>query len=102
MDIGYAILNQLEKHNMTQKELAEKLKIGTSTVNGYIKGNHEPDYRTLIEIAKLFNITVDCLLNYTAETEPSEMRLIKVYRSLDPSRQEIVLQLAEFMEKQKK
>lgn len=97
MDIGYAIQNLLDNNNMTQKELAERLKIGNSTMNGYIKNNHQPDCQTLIDIAKIFNVTVDYLLHYTAGEKPAETRLIENFRQLDNSQQEVLSAMAEFM-----
>lgn len=100
MDIGYAIQNLLDNNNMTQRELARQINIPPATLNGYIKNNHEPDYRTLIDIAKFFNVTVDYLLHYTVETKPSETRLIESFRMLDNSQQEVVLSMTELMAKQ--
>lgn len=100
MDIGYAIENLLDKNDMTQKELAESLQIGKTTLNGYIRNNHQPDYETLISIAKFFNVTVDYLLHYTVESKPAETRLIENFRSLDNSQQEIISTMAELMVKQ--
>lgn len=100
MDIGYAIENLLDKNDMTQKELAESLQIGKTTLNGYIRNNHQPDYETLISIAKFFNVTVDYLLHYTVESKPAETKLIENFRSLDNSQQEIISTMAELMVKQ--
>ncbi|MBQ8883837.1 MAG: helix-turn-helix transcriptional regulator, partial [Oscillospiraceae bacterium] len=63
MDIGYALQNLLDNNNMTQKQLAIAIKISPNTLNGYIRNNHQPDYETLISIAKFFNVTVDYLLH---------------------------------------
>ena len=102
MDIGYAIQNLLDNNNMSQKELAEKLQIAPSTLNGYIKNNHEPDYKTLICIADFFNVPVDYLLNRTTKSKPAETKLIENFRSLDNGQQEIICSLAEMMIKQNK
>lgn len=102
MDIGYAIQNLLDNNNMTQKQLAAVLNIPAATLNGYVKNHHEPDYQTLINIAKYFNVTVDYLLHYTAETTPAETRLIENFRSLDSSQQEVISAMADLMVKQNK
>lgn len=47
MNIGNVIINLLDKNNMSQRELAVKLKIAPTTLNGYIKNKHEPDCTTL-------------------------------------------------------
>ncbi|MGN1202808.1 MAG: helix-turn-helix domain-containing protein [Eubacterium sp.] len=48
--------------NLTQKELAEKLKIGQSTIVGYEQGRNEPTISNLVAYAKYFEITVDEIL----------------------------------------
>lgn len=100
MDIGYAIQNLLDNNDMTQKELAERIRIAPSTINGYIKNNHEPDYETLIRIAEFFNVPVDYLLNYSVKKTPAETRLVENFRILDKNQQEILSSLAELMVKQ--
>lgn len=102
MNIGYAIQNLIDNNNMTQKQLAKELNIPPATLNGYVKNHHEPDYQTLIAIAKFFNVTVDYLLHYTAETKPAETRLINHFRALDRYQQELILSMAELMAKQNK
>lgn len=50
------------KHKLTQTELGEKLYVSRSTISNYEKGEFEPNFQTLIEISKLFNIPIDELL----------------------------------------
>ena len=52
-----------EYAGLTQKELAYKLGISPSTLNGYEKGNHDPKSVGLIGIAKICNVTTDKLLH---------------------------------------
>lgn len=56
MNIGNTILNLLDKNNMSQRELAIKLQIAPTTLNGYIKNKHEPDCTTLKSIAETFGV----------------------------------------------
>lgn len=42
MNIGNVIINLLDKNNMSQRELAVKLKIAPTTLNGYIKISMNP------------------------------------------------------------
>lgn len=51
--------------NMSQKDLAEKLGISRERYNQYETGKRNPDYETLISLAKFFNVTTDYLLGYT-------------------------------------
>ncbi|CUQ30600.1 helix-turn-helix domain-containing protein [Clostridium baratii] len=50
------------KHNLTQSELAEKLKITRQSLSSYEKGTREPDITLLIEMANCFNCSVDFLI----------------------------------------
>lgn len=50
------------KHKLTQTELGEKLYVSRSTISNYEKGKFEPNIQTLIEMSKLFNISIDELL----------------------------------------
>lgn len=49
-------------HNMTQMELAEKLNYSDKTISKWERGESSPDIGVLVEIAKLFDITLDYLV----------------------------------------
>lgn len=51
-----------EYAKLSQKELAKKLGISPSTLNGYEKGNHDPKSTGLIKIAEICNVSTDYLL----------------------------------------
>lgn len=97
MNFGYTITNLLEKNNMSQRMLAQKLKIAPTTLNGYIKNKHEPDYNTLINIADIFGVSVDHLLEHKVRERPAEKVFAKKFASLDSSQQELVIGLIELM-----
>ena len=50
------------KSKITQKEIARLLCIPQTTYSSYETGKAEPDIKTLIALAKLFNISLDELL----------------------------------------
>ncbi len=58
-----------EYAGLTQKELAIKMGISPSTLNGYEKGNHDPKSPGLISIAQICGVTVDYLLGLTERPE---------------------------------
>ena len=61
-------LKELRKlYGLTQEESARKLNISRSSINNYEAGTREPDYDTLIHIAKFYGVTVDYLIGYTNE-----------------------------------
>lgn len=63
MSIGARLRGLLEENGVTQTELAKKLDISTSTLNGYITGYREPDAQMLSMLARALGTTIDFLIN---------------------------------------
>ena len=61
--IGRKISDMRKEKDMTQMELAEKLNISYQAVSNWERGNSMPDISKLPELAKLFSITIDDLLD---------------------------------------
>ncbi len=99
MKIGVRILNLLDAHNMSQRELAARLQIAPTTLNGYIRGKHEPDCTTLVKIAQVLGVSVDELLGHTVSSDTPEQQLLQGFRSLCPEQQAIVIDLISLMQK---
>ena len=55
-DFGQNLKMVLLKHNMTQKQLAERLDIDPVTLNRYIKGDRKIPLTLLKEVAAIFNM----------------------------------------------
>ena len=49
-------------NNMTQAELGEKLNYSDKTVSKWERGESSPDIAVLVEIAEIFNVTLDYLV----------------------------------------
>ena len=60
--LGEKIRSLRISHNYTQDNLAKKLKISKSTIGMYEQNRRSPDLDTLLEIAHLFQVSVDFLL----------------------------------------
>ena len=76
-----------ENKNVTQKKLAEYLKITRSAYSGYETGNRQMNYEILCLLADYFSVGIDYLLG-RYETNPmpvnkKETRIIELYRLLD-------------------
>lgn len=52
---------RLEAH-LSQAELAQKMGVGQNTVSTWELGARQPDYDTLIKLAKYFEVSTDYLL----------------------------------------
>lgn len=57
-----------KKHNFTQEDIAKYLDCNRATVANYENGKRQPDYNTLIKLAKRYNVTTDYLLGVTDVT----------------------------------
>ena len=93
----------LEENHITQKKLSTELHIATSTLNGYLKRNREPDYATLIELARYFEVSTDYLLGVTNVRRPytsdkayddKETDLLDTFRALNPKEQSYLIHQA--------
>ena len=51
-----------EQNHITQRELADYLKVTRSTIAGYETKGKQPDYGRLLRIAAYFGVSVDYLL----------------------------------------
>lgn len=61
-------LKHLRKRaNFTQEELAEQLNVSRQAVAKWEKGETVPDISSCIAMAKLYNVTLDNLVNYSDE-----------------------------------
>lgn len=88
------LLFYLKTRGITQKELAEKLKVTKSTVTCWVKGSNAPDIETIAKICNILNITVIDLFGTdgTSDYTDLEREIINQYR-LKPQYQESILTL---------
>lgn len=80
MDIAKTLKDLRLSANLTQKELADKLHIGQSTIVGYEQGRNEPIISILNLYADFFGVTVDEILGrngLTAEEYAAGARVSK-------------------------
>ena len=66
--IGQNITRLRRLSNMTQSELAEKINYSDKSVSKWEQGNGIPDVRILLELAELFNVSVDDLVREHGDT----------------------------------
>lgn len=64
-----------QKHNLSQKEFAGILKVSTGTVGNWEVGSREPDFKTLIKISDIFNVSCDYLLDRFSSDDESENKI---------------------------
>ena len=54
-----------EDHDLTQRELAEKLHISQNTYSQYENGVRQLPIEMLIELSKIYNVSTDYILRLT-------------------------------------
>lgn len=79
--------NLRKSHGMSQAEIANILGLKPRTYVSYENNEREPDSQVLIKIAQLFDVSIDYLLNFSADTNISvpisqrEKNIILAYRN---------------------
>ena len=63
IEIANRLLEYRKKNGLSQEELAEKLNISRQSVSKWERAEASPDTDNLIELAKIYGITMDDLLN---------------------------------------
>ena len=94
MSLGEVLRSLLDERDITQKQLAESLNIGASTLGNYIQNIRQPDYEMLRNIAKFFNVSTDYLLEHRSTQVRSvhEDELMRIFRALTIDQQELFLE----------
>lgn len=64
-----------QKNNLTQLELAEKLNYSDKAISKWERGESSPDLSVLVQIAALYNVTLDYLVqaDHTEPTSPESV-----------------------------
>lgn len=73
MTVGQKLKKLRVDHNLTQKDLADKLNVSFQTVSKWEIDENEPDINTLKELAKLYDCSIDYLLNEDDEEKKEEI-----------------------------
>lgn len=84
----------IEEADISQKELAQEIKMSPSTLANYVQGSRSPDYDTLMAIARYFNVTTDYLLGFQLDKadDCEEIKLMQIFRSLTPEQRQVYVE----------
>lgn len=61
MSMGKIIRDLMKESNMTQKELATKINVTEASMSRYLKDERIPRIDVLVNIARVFNVSVEYL-----------------------------------------
>lgn len=101
--LGSRIKGLREKHNISQKDFANKISVSNVVLSRYESDERKPDYDTLQKIADFFEVSTDYLIGRTntfsslSQTEQDEAEfqafannpsLKKWYKELPKSKEE--------------
>ncbi|CAH2714364.1 hypothetical protein BACCIP111895_01527 [Neobacillus rhizosphaerae] len=62
--IGHTIKTVREMRNMTQQELAQKVRVGTHTIEKYEAGEQIPSSQTILKLSTVLDIPASELLQH--------------------------------------
>ena len=84
----------IEDSDISQKQLAQEIKMSPSTLANYVQGSRCPDYDTLMSIARYFNVTTDYLLGFQLDKadDRQETMLLQIFRSLSSDQRETYIE----------
>ena len=83
--IGLKIKEFRDQRGLTQKELADLIEMGNTTIANYEKGFRTPKKNTLFKIANALNVTIDDLFPVLKQTDNSIIESIEeILSQLDP------------------
>ena len=78
MKIAQNIKILRKQHSFTQEQLSEALGVTVSAVYKWESGQSIPEVKMLMELADLFEVSVDTLLGYDRQNEKIESRLKRI------------------------
>jgi transcriptional regulator with XRE-family HTH domain len=101
MCIGKNIKKVLKIKKMKQTELASKLGIPVSTLNGYIKERYRPNCEMIKKISVILNVSSDFLLGTGEEKfsdRDDESLIMIMYRTFDERKKKDILEHFKYLE----
>lgn len=93
---GDRLKDILDAKEITQKELAAKLNIAPTTLNGYITNKRQPNLELIKKIAEILGVSTDYLLdcssNNTSLTS-QELLMLNLFRQMNANERNSILNM---------
>ena len=91
MNVNERLKALRKESGLTQKQLADNLRIGQTTITSYENNSREPHISSLIAYADFFKCSLDFLIGREGEAvdmfltaiTPEEIELLRTYRDLN-------------------
>ena len=97
------IRQAMDRMKYSQQELADKCKIGKSSISHYVNGTNEPGNKTAYILAQALNVNPAWLMGFDVDMEPAaheksaenfqNQEFIDLYTNADPDVQKSVVLL---------
>ena len=103
MDLGNKIKNLREIDKISQEQLAKTLKINRNYLSRIETGKSEPTSSILKDLANIFNISIDSLLDITNNETTNEEKVDIIYKKvkyLDNTDLDFLIRIIEVMTKE--
>lgn len=89
-----------KKAKLTQKDLADRLGIGATTISGWERGAYTPDVDTLLLICNMLDVSFADMCGIESSSNDfsmtaEEKNFLQTYRKLNPQGQKKLLERAE-------
>lgn len=89
-----------KQHSFTQEQLSEALGVTVSAVYKWESGQSVPEVKMLMELADLFEVSVDTLLGYDRQNENVENRIKRINQCmLERDFEEVLLEVEKTLKK---
>ena len=96
-----------QEKGILQSDLAKLLKMGQATISNWETGRHEPDQEALLEMSKLFDVSIDYILGNTDIKNPltsedmnglteKQIKILEMMGELPEQDQDDLIQQAEY------
>lgn len=97
MFIPERLIERRKKRNLTQEQLAKKVKTTKGTISNYENGHSTPPHETLVAIADVLGVSTDYLLGRTDDPTPPGNRNKPYYALTEKDERDIARDLERMM-----
>lgn len=89
-NLGFNIKKERQKLNLTQAELADKLRIARSSLSKWETSESYPDIESLVKLAEIFDLTTDQLIGRDSREKELIQELKRIYGTIESFDHELI------------
>ncbi|MCT1901903.1 helix-turn-helix domain-containing protein [Oceanobacillus sojae] len=103
-EFGLRLQNLREKYDYSKTEMSSKLGFTDNVYGAYERGNRRPSLETIIQLADIFNVSIDYLIRgeeYKSKVEeiPEDVtQLLHIVKELNPEPRRKLLEFLQLMQ----